>query len=134
MMRQSLSGNGRPIDPVQFSPSKGLQWVAVGASDRPYPSKTVPPVRASNFSLVSRIKGAEPEIQPLIVRRLYLPANTSGWLLMALYSVGTPGKTVALYFWILVNTSFKARGLGTMTIAAPVRRANSIPATKPYTW
>ena len=77
-MRHSTSGMGMPIEPVLFTPSRGLQWVAVGASDSRYPSKTTPPLSASNLSLVSRISGAEPEMQALIERRLYLPAITSG--------------------------------------------------------
>src|SRR3989304_4519952 len=94
MIRQSTSGKGGPIDPERFSPSNGLQCVAVGASDRPNPSTNLPPVNASKRSLVSRRRGAEPEMQALIEVSLYLPAATSGWLLMALYIVGTPGKTV----------------------------------------
>ena len=56
------------------------------------------PVNASNFSLVSRMSGADPEIQALIELRLYFPAMTSGLLFMALYCVGTPGNMDALYF------------------------------------
>src|SRR5512136_2791884 len=98
MIRLSTSGNGNPIEPARISPYNGLQCVAVGASDKPYPSTSLPPVRDSNFSLVSRINGAEPDMQPLMELRLYFPAKTSGWLLMALYMVGTPGKMEALYF------------------------------------
>src|SRR4030043_829092 len=96
-IRQSTSGKGKPIEPVRISPYNGLQWVAVGASDNPYPSTSFPPVNASNFSLVSRMSGADPEMQPLIELRLYFPAMTSGLLFMALYCVGTPGKMDALY-------------------------------------
>src|SRR4030042_4666950 len=133
-IRQSTSGKGKPIEPVRISPYNGLQWVAVGASDNPYPSTSFPPVNASNFSLVSRMSGADPEIQPLIELRLYFPAMTSGLLWMAVYWVGTPGNMDALYFWMLERTSAMSLGLGIMTIDAPERTANNIPATIPYTW
>src|SRR6185369_13627702 len=109
----------------------GLQWVAVGASDRPYPSNTLPPVSFSNCSFVSRNSGADPEMQALIEERSYFPAFTSGWLLMPLYNSGTPGKIVVLYLLIFSSTSFKSRALGIMTMLAPIAIATLIPATMP---
>src|SRR4030067_1219064 len=120
---QSTSERGNPIEPVRFSPYTGLQCVAVGASDSPYPSTNLPPVRASNLSFVSRISGAEPEIHALIELRLYFPALASGLLLIALYMVGTPGKIVALYFWRFPSTSARSRGVGIITIAHPAEIA-----------
>src|SRR5262245_22981338 len=129
MIFTSTFGRGRPIDPVLFTPMSGLQWVAVGASERPYPSKTLPPLRLSKVSLVSRNNGADPEIQALIERRLTFPSFTSGRLLMALYNVGTPGKIVGLYLWMFSSTSGISRALGTITIVALNDIAMLMPAT-----
>ena len=120
-----------PMEPVLLMPFSGLQCEAVGASERPYPSKTLPPLNFSKVSLVSRINGAEPEMQALIERRLTFPALTSGRLLMALYSVGTPGKMVGLYLWIFSSTSGMSRALGIITIVAPAAMPKSSPATMP---
>ena len=38
---------------------------------------------------------------------------------MPLYSMGTPGKMVALYLLIFSSTSFKSRAFGIITMLAP---------------
>ncbi len=77
-IRQSTSGNGTPIDPVRLSPISGLQWCGCWSFRQTVAFDQLSTGKVSNVSFVSRINGAEPEIQALIERKSYFPARTSG--------------------------------------------------------
>src|SRR5690606_32822407 len=83
---------------------------------------------------VSGASGADPLMQARMLLRSYLPAATPGWLLIALYSAGTPMKIVGLKRSMQPSTSSMSRALGTMIIADAIETANVITATIPYTW
>jgi hypothetical protein len=63
--------------------------------------------------LVSAISADAPEKHSLIELRSTLPARTSGWLRMAVYSVGTPLKNAGFTRLIVAKTSAMSRGFGT---------------------
>ncbi len=102
---QSTLGNGTPIEPDRGTPFIGLAWVATKVSVMPKPSTNLPPVNRSNSNLVSNSNGAEPEIQARMELISYLPAITSGLLLMAMYMAGTPGKMLGPYLLMLPSKS-----------------------------
>jgi hypothetical protein len=82
-----------------------------------------PPVSSSKRRLVSASSGAAPEKHTLIELKSILPARTSGWLIIALYSAGTPLNEVGRTLLMVCSRSFRSRGSGTSAIAAWFLRA-----------
>jgi hypothetical protein len=78
-----------PIEPYLARPAIGLAVATGEDSDMPKPSTRLPPVISSNFCATSTGSAEPPLRHALIERRLY--SVTRGWLIMAMYIVGTPG-------------------------------------------
>ena len=94
---QIVSDIGRPIDPNFLNRLLvGLIWVTGEVSVRPYPSKRIVPVTASNALATSGGSGAAHELHMLTDDRSYFP--TSGWVAIPAYRAGTQLKTVPLVF------------------------------------
>ncbi len=85
-----------------------------------------------NLRAVSISRGALPLMHARMLVRSYL--GVSGWLLMALYSVGTAGKRVARVCCTALRVMGRSRGLGIRTMVAPIRTLRFMATVMPYTW
>ncbi len=86
-------------------------------------------MRASNSLRISRGRGADPLMQALMDFRSYFP--TWGWLLMAMYIAGTPGKWVGFCLLMIFRTASISRGSGWRIIAPPTCTGAIIAVVRP---
>ena len=77
------------------------------------------------------MSGAAPEKQMRIDLKSIFPFCTSGWLSIAMYSVGTPLKNVGLTRLTVASRSARSRGFGTIAIAAPTMTVSACAPTLP---
>src|SRR5512135_2942848 len=87
---------------------------------------------ASNLRRTSGGRGADPERHARTDFRSCF--ETFGWLLMAMYIVGTPGNTVVRFFSMSFMIASISRGFGCITIAAEIVIGPRSAVVSPYTW
>ena len=132
MIRTSVSGIGRPIEPGRPRPSIGFTWVTGEHSVRPYPStSTAPSLTSANRRATACGNGAAPDTHALTDLRSNF--CTSGNSLIATYNRGTPGKNVGFSSCEISRIRWMSRGFGTGTSFAAIRPVRTI-ASSPYEW
>ena len=108
------------MEPALFSPLRGLQVATGEVSVSPYPSTSVQPVNRSKVFLTSTGRAAPPEMQYLMDERSYL--SRSPLPLIAVYMVGTPGKSVGPRLCMVSSTCCTSKR-GRSTISAAISTA-----------
>ena len=130
-IRISIPGRGTPAAPATRLSVMGVDVPEGEVSVIPQPSSRRHPVTRWNLSWTSTGKGAPPEAQNLREERSNFAM--SGWLAIAIYMVGTPGKTVG-FFLLKSFITASSSNFGCRMISEPPAMPKFMITVSAYIW